>query len=184
MNITGAIRQLIVDNATAAAIVGQRVYPVILPQSAIYPAVKMHIVSSGGNNTKSGVSSEDTIMLQVSSFAFTYNDAQRSDDAIRAAIDYYRGTVLVGAVVHGLDLVEYIGSVDLYEEEPKVFHRASDYKIRYSRNPAVMIPEQLIGGIFESDEAALLAGLEYGQYYHAAGDHVSESKGVLIKLIA
>lgn len=183
MNITGPIRQLIIEDVDASLILEERVFPVVLPQSTTYPAARLTIVGNSANNTKSGPSTEDLILLQISSFAYTYDEVAECDDAIRAAIDYFRGMVTVGSIVHGLDLVEYETSQDFYEDEARIFHRASDYRVRYSRDPASMIPQGLIGGEFDSDESALLAGLVYGQHYYASDTHTSVKKGVLIKLL-
>ena len=182
MNITGPIRQLIVDNATAAAIVDERVFPVVLPQETTYPAVRLTVLDTKGNETKTSAADWDKVQFEISSFATTYDEAQRLDDAIRAAIDTFSGVVTVGAIAHGFKLIQYTRRQDLFEPEVNMFHRRAEYVVIYALDAASMIPSQLVGGNYESDEAALLAGLEYGQYYHAF-HHVSAAQGTLIKLI-
>ena len=140
MNVTGPIRQIILSNPAAFALVGSRVYPVLIPKSATLPAVSLQVVSNLPSDTKSGVSTVDLIRLQVDSYGTTYATAAAVDEAVRGAIDKYAGTVNVTGVNLAASGVNYtIGGVryettqDIFEDQSEVFRLSSDYIVRLHR---------------------------------------------------
>ena len=140
MNVTGPIRQIILSNPAAFALVGSRVYPVLIPKSATLPAVSLQVVSNLPSDTKSGVSTVDLIRLQVDSYGTTYATAAAVDEAVRGAIDKYAGTVNVtgsGLAASGVNYtiggVRYETTQDIFEDQSEVFRLSSDYIVRLHR---------------------------------------------------
>jgi hypothetical protein len=140
MNVTGPIRALIITDPEAFALVGDRVYPVLIPKSATFPAVGIQVVSNLPSDTKSGVSGVDIIRVQVDSYAETYVSAQATDEAVRGAIDKYYGQVNVtGADLAASGVNCYIGGVryettqDIFEDQSEIFRISSDYIVRLHR---------------------------------------------------
>lgn len=184
MNVTGPVKQLIVDSAPAAAVLGSRVYANIIPQSATFPAALLRITNVRPLSTKTGPSDLDIVTVACHSFAESYKTAQDCDELIRAAIDEYSGPVTVGAIVHGIRLIEYKpGANEDFVEEPRMAQVSSVYSVCYQRDAGAMVPVNLIGGTFDSDADALASGLQYGQYYYASRDHEAAVPGTLIKLL-
>lgn len=184
MNVTGPVKQVIIDDASAAAVLGSRVYANVIPQSATFPAALLRITNVQPLATKTGPSDLDIVTLACYSFAENYNTAQNCDELIRAAIDDFSGPVTVGAIVHGIRLITYKpGASEDFVEEPKMAQVSSVYTVCYQRDAGAMVPVNLIGGTFDSDSDALAAGLEVGQYYYASRDHEAAVPGTLIKLL-
>ena len=72
MNVTGPIKTLIVDAATA---LGSRIHPAIVPENETLPYAAITVVSGFGSETKTGVSETDIIRVQIDCYGRTYSEA-------------------------------------------------------------------------------------------------------------
>lgn len=129
MNATGIFYKLLKDDAAVAAIIGEKIYPVKLPQGVALPAAVVSVVAVSPILSKDAVSDEDFVRVQVSSYATTYKQAHELDNAIRAALDNYDGSVVAGLETWDVKNIQYLNGNDVFEMEKEVFHRASDYEI-------------------------------------------------------
>lgn len=88
MTVIEAIRSELLLDATVESLVGSRIYPIIMAQSAAYPAVVMTVVSDFPANVLGGTATDrfSTVRLQVDSYADTYVEAHRLADAVDAVI--------------------------------------------------------------------------------------------------
>jgi len=133
MNITGPLIALIANNVTAAALTSGRVYPVVAPQGAEVPHVVMRIIEVQPSVNKQTTSSVDGIVVRLSTLAKDYHFVQRTDEAIRRAIDGYRGNVTLSGTLIAIDGVNYLTGEDLFEDAPELFRRDAIYKVRLIR---------------------------------------------------
>ncbi len=101
---------LLTADPTVSAIVGARVYPMVMPQRATFPAVTYFRVSGGQQNTLDGYSGTENPRIQVDCWAKKYADVKALAAAIRAAMD---GATTFRALC--------ISDRDLYEDDADLF---------------------------------------------------------------
>ena len=183
MNITGPIKALIAANSTANGLLAGRVYPGIFPEQYTLPAVAINIVSGIPNPTKTAPGDVDTLRVQVDCYGTTYTSAQATADAVRGAIDWYRGNVVSGLNSYAIDWINFEGTQDSWESEPKEWRIITEYSARILRSNADIITQSAVGlQRYSSDQDALDAGVQYGEFYVADTIHEYAFSGALIQL--
>ena len=115
--IEKAIRAILVANSTVKAIT-TRCYPAKIPQDPTYPLILFSKVTGMRDHHLQGPSGLAHPRFQVEAWATTYDAAKTLANAIREALDGYKGTV--GTVVIGSILIE--SERDFYEDAVS-FHR-------------------------------------------------------------
>lgn len=192
MNVVGAIRKIILDDATTVAMLANTtaVYPVVVPQKSEYPAVELMLSDTKPNDSKTQVSPVDNVQVVASIYAKTYDRVQQISDSIRACIDGFSGGVTTSDnVVHFIDAVRYLSLKDGYDQENVLFARQVTYDVRYYRDiPALPFGTPYVSEStawmalfdeYDSDEAAVAGGLLFEEVYRTADNHVSGMGGVL-----
>ena len=129
MNTTGVIFKILKDDAAVSAAVGQKIYPVKLPQGVAYPAVVVSVLGENPINSKDGAASDDFTRLQVSVYANSYKQTLDISRDIRTALDFFDGLVDTGLETWDVKNIEYLTGNDVFEPEKEVYHRASDYEM-------------------------------------------------------
>lgn len=131
--IEQAFRGLLAANTGLSALVGAKIYPLVVPQNTAYPAVVYQVISKIPNSEPcQGEQHSENVQqarMQVSIYAEKYEQIVAIDEAIRSALDYYKGTV--GTVQ--ISSLRFLSARDLYAQEALVYHRAIDYRIIYSK---------------------------------------------------
>lgn len=84
-------------DATVAGLVGNRIFPKILPQNVIYPAVRYQRISTARDQFRvlsrsGGKATRQQSRIQVDSWALTEAVAQQVGAAVRGALDGFAGT--------------------------------------------------------------------------------------------
>lgn len=123
MSIETEIRTRLVTASTPAA---GRIYPLVLPQNPTLPAVTFSRVSGLRVHNLGGVSGRARPRISISSWASTYAGVQALAAAIRASLNGFKGTLATIAADIRID-----NEIDLYEEEPKVYHIVQDYFVNH-----------------------------------------------------
>lgn len=123
MRISTVLFDLLSQDSATSAIVGTNIRPVILPQSAGFPAVIYHTLSIDPNSTKSGVSTNDVFNIQLDIYAKAYDVAEDLALAIRNKLDRHTDTNIKSAYFEG----QQDGG---FEETHEVFKISQNYKIR------------------------------------------------------
>lgn len=117
---------------------GVRIYPLTVPQQAARPYVRITEVAVEPSDTKTGASTLDAIRVQIDSYADSMLTAQQIDEAVRGAIDRYRGSVTVagtGGATYFVDGVRFESRNWTMETEKDIFRISSDYQVRIHRTP-------------------------------------------------
>ena len=83
----------LVADPAVAAVVGQRVYPVVAPASADLPFVTWRRTGVQRNQTLAGPMGMGVVLLAVDVFAETYGEARDIADKCRSVLDGYGTTV-------------------------------------------------------------------------------------------
>jgi hypothetical protein len=130
MKAEKVIKTVLAAHAGTAALVGTRIYPVLMPQEPTYPCITYRQVDSSrlqGVQTNPGVA---RIRLQVTGWAKTYEETKSLAEQIRLALERYgsaiTGTTIAGVVVYDI----FMGSgADAYEPELDVFALSTDFTV-------------------------------------------------------
>ena len=128
MNGHTAIKALLTRSTALAALVGTRIYPDIMPDNPVYPAVTYQKLSG---SSERGAVADPALMLavfQVSSWAGSRLESARVASAVRAALDRIRKTTLAGVVI---DDVFYAGDVDLFDNDTRTYFNHCSFKIYF-----------------------------------------------------
>jgi hypothetical protein len=120
----GLFAQLTMD-PDVSAIVGDRVYPLIMPQGSPLPAVTYQRISSARFYAHDGPSGLARPMIQLSCWAESYDEAKQVAALVRKALESASGTLggQDGVPVQGIRVED---EVDLYEDNPPVFRTDLD----------------------------------------------------------
>lgn len=74
-------------NVGVSALVGARIYPLILPQRVTLPAIRYQVISTIPQPTHNGASGLRQYRIQLSVHATTYSSAQAVAEALYTALD-------------------------------------------------------------------------------------------------
>ena len=121
-----AIRARLLAVTAVTDLVGTRVYPLLLPQDPTYPAIRYQQITG----TRESAMGSDVGLVeateQVDSYDSTYAGARVLAEAVRAALQRFRGTV-AGVVISDVFVLE--GPLDLYEEAVKIYRVQQDFTV-------------------------------------------------------
>lgn len=115
---------------TVSTAASDRIYPMNLPQAAVYPALTYHEVSAVRDRDLCGPTGRARPRISISSWARHYGDAHELADEIRVALQGFRG--MMGST--RIDDVRLDNEIDLFEQEAgaKGVHRVvQDYIISF-----------------------------------------------------
>tara|TARA_S200002703_G_scaffold158352_1_gene168476 strand:+ start:1108 stop:1518 length:411 start_codon:yes stop_codon:yes gene_type:complete len=125
-----AIYSILSGNATVSGLVSTRIYPVVVPQDTSFPFVVFTITSEEPSHSKDGVSGLDVISFQVDCYGLEYDENTTLANAVRTALDFYKGTI-------GGQNVQRIRFQDVsdgeYDEDLGVFWKSLDFDARLKR---------------------------------------------------
>lgn len=87
-----ALATVLLTNPGVAAIIGQRVYPVIAPAAADIPFLTWRRSAVQRSHTLSGPMGLPSVILAVDLYALTYEAVRDLADKVRLALDGYGGS--------------------------------------------------------------------------------------------
>ena len=127
MSIETDIRARLLADAGVSAIVGTRIYAVILPQDPTYPAASYQRISGPRMQELAGATDRAMARIQIDSWAVTYAGAQSLAAAIRESLNGFIGTLTTHHAVIRLD-----NERDWYESEAGVYRVIQDYTCNHT----------------------------------------------------
>jgi hypothetical protein len=95
---------VLVSDPAVAAVVGQRVYPVIAPATADLPFITWRRSGVQRSHTLGGPMGMPTVVMSVDLYAVTYEAVRELADRIRRALDGYGGSPSDSVVVDNVSL--------------------------------------------------------------------------------
>jgi hypothetical protein len=128
MSASTIINGILSSSAAVTGVVGTRIYPQQMPQTAQFPALTFTTISTVPNNTKSGVSSMDRLRIQVTMVANLQSTIDDLGSKVRTALDYY-----VSAPVQ---LISFQSENDTFDEgsgQDGIFIKFQDYFLTISK---------------------------------------------------
>ena len=125
-----AARAIAADPAVAA-LLGERIWPVIAPQSASLPFATWRRTGVQRSQTLSGPMGMATVLLAVDVFSTTYEEARDIADRVRSVLDGWGGAVSEYVSVRNVSLdTESDGFVQLAGGDlPPVYQVTQTYSI-------------------------------------------------------
>ena len=97
MNIFGAIYGILKNNSAVATIVYDgtiyKIFDLKVSQTSKAPFIAINQVAMTANPTKSGSSTTDEYTMKISMISETQAQAKDLAEKVRAALDYYSGTI-------------------------------------------------------------------------------------------
>lgn len=118
-SIHGAIVALLAADNAVAALVSNRIYPVRMPINATYPAISIHEISGNEDH----VTGHKHNRYQVSCWSTSFSQVQSMKEAVIDCLQRYKGI----ASGNKIKQISFEGSMDLYEEETKIYHIPLDF---------------------------------------------------------
>jgi len=82
-NVEAEFYNLMTTSATITNQVGTRIYPSVLPQEVVYPAMAYEVIGEGPVNSFDGYEGLNNISLEIDSFATSKLAAKQLADSIR-----------------------------------------------------------------------------------------------------
>jgi hypothetical protein len=99
-----AVRSALVDNATVAAIIGTRIYPVIAPASAAVPFATYRRSAVQRSQSLAGPTGVTTVILALDLYAESYEAVRELAEVCRLALDGYGGLTPDSVLVNNVSL--------------------------------------------------------------------------------
>lgn len=111
--IEEALYSLVTTDTAVAALISTRFTPIEVPQKSSLPAASYQVITTPREYDQDGPAGFASPRIQITITGQTYAEAKSVGNAIRSAINGYRGTVL-SVVIFGIFLEnEYDGSSNL-----------------------------------------------------------------------
>ena len=129
-----AISTVLLSDPAVAAVVGQRIYPVLAPATAELPLMTWRRSGVQRSHTLSGPMGMPTVLLSIELFALTYEAVRDLADRVRRALDGYGGSPSDSVLVSNVSLDnETDGYVQLAGGDmPPVYSVSQTFSIMWS----------------------------------------------------
>lgn len=108
-------------------LVSNRIYPSVAPQSSTLPFITYSTVTNTPNETKSGASKVDYILIQFDVYGDTVLAVEGVTEALRATLDFITPGTYNSIQIDG---VSFRGERTLYEEDFEVHRKSIDFQFR------------------------------------------------------
>ena len=134
MTIEEALYSYLKSYAGLSALVGARIYPLILPQPATLPAITYTKISRVGERVLSGPNPNTiSARFQLSCWAYSYGTAKSVANQAKLALQDYTGTMGGAGGVEVLD-ANSVNEQDFYETDTGIYHVPIDILILHMSN--------------------------------------------------
>ena len=129
--VTAGIFSLLSQNSSINALIGTRIFPVLLPERATLPAVTYQVISMKPQYELQNRVNVTNLRLQIDAWAETYADAKSAVSAIVAVLDNFSGTLPDSTQVFGVQLRN---SVDYFEHESLTYRVLAEFDIQFAHS--------------------------------------------------
>ena len=92
MTVEAAIYSILTGDATVSSLVGTRIYPVMAPQDAVLPGIVYKRISTDRLSALSADIGVAEARFQFDCYAATFDQAKIVSEAVRGALQRYKGT--------------------------------------------------------------------------------------------
>lgn len=120
----------LIGSAGISTIAGERVYPVMLPQNCLLPAVTYQKVSGERLHSLQGDTGYATPVFQISARAGSYAQCKTLAEQIRLSLQNFSG-LMGGTGGTDIGAVLLMGEVEGYEPDTNSWYNHLDFKFHY-----------------------------------------------------
>lgn len=113
------LRAMLLQDPDISCIVGDRIYPIILPKTPQFPAIRL----TGIDEQTEPTTLVHMARVQISCFALTYADATQLAHRVRIAL---LNKSDVGSSITILAITSAGGGMDTYEDDTRRYHTSED----------------------------------------------------------
>ncbi len=120
----------LINNFGIHALVGDRVYPLMMPQNCPLPAVIYQKISGERLHSLQGDTGYTTPVFQITSRADTYSECKALAEQVRLSLQNFTG-LMGGADGVDVGAVILMGEVEGYEPDTNSWYNHMDFKFHY-----------------------------------------------------
>lgn len=130
----GIVQRVLADLGVQSTIGNPaRFYPLLVPESAVYPCATYRVISDTPSYTLTGPSPLNLVRIQVDTWDggtqnASYAQAKAAQAAIRAALELFAGQLPDGTWVAGIFVAN---AMDLYEQDARSYRTSTDFVVNY-----------------------------------------------------
>jgi Protein of unknown function (DUF3168) len=128
-NLPNGLFSLLTADAGISALIGTRVYPVVLPENPTLPALLYKFVG-GQSDPTLDTSGEQKLRLELDCYGASFDDASALRDAVTAALNGYQGTLSDGTFLQNAWRLS--PGVDFFEDEPRQYRCMVEFYLLYT----------------------------------------------------
>lgn len=130
MTVEAAIYALMMASSEISGAADDRIYPLVAPDCVATPYITYQRISGERWNSLAGSVGKAQPRIQIDVWAETYAAAKQLGDAIRRALDGYRGTV--GGIRIGALRIE--SDQDFFENDPvpALYRVSMDFRVTHA----------------------------------------------------
>lgn len=130
--IEQGLRALLTSDVAVSPLVGNRVYPVILPQAVTYPAITYQTITAASTYSMDGSSELANPRMQLDLYASSFDGVTVLKAAVMKCLSGFVGTV--GTPPVEIQGVFRVSETDAFEQEidgpgPRVWRKTLDFII-------------------------------------------------------
>lgn len=122
MTFTADLRAHLLADATIAGLVGERIYPVVRPETSPLPAITYQIVTDDAMTSLSGLCGLSNVRVQIDCWSLSYE----TSNAIGIAV---RDRMFVAAETFRTARAD---GQDVFEDDTRIRRRSLDFSVWYS----------------------------------------------------
>jgi hypothetical protein len=119
---------LISTDPTISGMIATRVYPILLPEKPVLPAMTYGVVGGSGEPTLN-TSGMIRLRMQFDCWGMKYSDAAQLRKALVQALNLYYGVLSDGTY---LQLAQFIQPVDFYEQDARQYRCAVEFYFEFT----------------------------------------------------
>jgi hypothetical protein len=124
--------EFLVSKPDITNLVGQRIYPGMLPQSAVFPAITWHCYGTSHDYYTTGAAGWADARYQIDVWAYTYGQATTISELVRDKLQGFSGFIGEGWVhVAILENEETLYEQPAHSDDMPIHHVAQQYKILF-----------------------------------------------------
>lgn len=117
-----AVRRQLLDNAAVAALVGDRIYPLVIPQGESLPAITYSIVATDEDTQEGDADTLARARVQLDCWATTHKQANDLARAVRLALPTTTGAIGSGTNrVEGVSIIPIETGRQFYEPDTRYY---------------------------------------------------------------
>lgn len=137
----GNILYTILSNDSAInAIIGDRIYPQIIPQGKQLPAISYKVLAINSVDTKDDFTGIEKFRIQIDLYSDSYDQLMKMDGTVRAALNTAEGLRMItdyddSSIEVDMGVSRHEDTQDVFFDEANTHGRSTEYSIIINKQP-------------------------------------------------